>query len=63
MQSISEEEGKKGARAKIMDKAYKRYSKVKKKMESTDDLQQMNIYQLQMDQIMEGAVKELDKIN
>ena len=63
MQSISEEEGKKGARAKIMDKAYKQYSEVKKKMESTDDLQQMNIYQLQMDQIMEGAVKELDKIN
>jgi hypothetical protein len=31
-------------------------------MENTDDLQQKNIYQLQMDQIMEGAVKELDKI-
>ena len=62
MKSVSEEEGKKGARAKIMEKAYKRYSKIKKKMENTDDLQQKNIYQLQMDQIMEGAVKELDKI-
>ena len=62
MQSISEEEGKKGSRAKVMEKAYKRYSKIKKKLEKTDDLQQKDLYQLQMDQIMEGAVKELDKI-
>ena len=45
-----------------MEKAYKNYSKIKKKMEKTDDLQQKDLYQLQMDQIMEGAVKELDKI-
>jgi hypothetical protein len=62
MKSVSEEEGRKGDRAKVMEKAYKRYSKIKKKMEKTDDLQQKDLYQLQMDQIMEGAVKELDKI-
>lgn len=62
MKSVSEEEGKKGTRAKIMEKAYKRYDKIKKKLEKTDDLQQKNIYQLQLDQIMEGTVKELDKI-
>ena len=62
MQSVSEEEGKKGTRAKVMEKAYKNYTKVKKQMEKTDDLQQKDIYQLRMDQIMEGAVKELDKI-
>jgi hypothetical protein len=62
MESVSEEEGKKGSRAKIMEKAYKEYSKVKKKLEKTDDLQEKDIYQLRMDEIMENAVKELDKI-
>ena len=62
MKSVSEEEGKKGTRAMLMQVAYKSYNKIKKKFDNTDDLQEKNIYQLRMDKIMEEAVKELDKI-
>lgn len=62
MKSVSEEEGKKGSRAKIMKEAYKDYNKIYKKLKKTDDLQQMNIYQQRLDQIMEETVRMLDKI-
>jgi len=62
MKSVSEKEGKKGSRAMIMAEAYKRYSAAKKALENTDDLQEKNLYQLQMDQIMEETVKKLEKI-
>ena len=62
MKSVSEEEGRKGTRANIMKEAEKRYKDAKLKMDAAEDLQQKNLYQLQMDQIMEQTVKELDKI-
>lgn len=62
MQAVSEEEGRKGTRSEIMKAAEKQYNHIKKIMDAETDLQQKNLYQLQMDQIMEQTVKELDKI-
>lgn len=62
MKQISEEEGEKGKRAIIMQRAMKDYDYLRKALNKTTDLELKNTIQLQMDALMENTVRELDKI-